>query len=334
MSKSKTAYTLFLVLISFGFTQKFTLSNSINIGYNSNPLRYSAEEIILSSKFLIFNTSLTTKANIFKRNTRFIFSAKNKYYTDIKEKSNYSLSFKVKQPLGNYQYLTFSYNYIDDIYIREYTDVDQGVLDYLYTGSDCYFDYSIVKIDYESPYIKKNYSNNKTKFNISYIYETQYYNKYFTEFDLELKGLKFKLSTNNKKNKYNFLIGFINADNVTLNDHTLSTSYMDRGYKEYHINIYYEHKLENRKRFGILLNNLHRRYTSKITEDQLHIDRKHLDSQISIWHTFFINSIKNKITVKNRERDTNSFYTWVKNLKTFDQYIIEYTVYFNTIGFK
>ena len=41
-----------------------------------------------------------------------------------------------------------------------------------------------------------------SKFNISYIYETQFYNKYFTEFDLELNGMKIKYSNSDKKNKH------------------------------------------------------------------------------------------------------------------------------------
>ena len=208
------------------------------------------------------------------------------------------------------------------------------MLDYLYTGSDCYFDYSIVKIDYESPYIKNNYSNSRTKFNISYIYETQFYNKYFTEFDLELNGMKIKYSNSDKKNKHYISIANITADNLTLNDNTLSTSYMDRGYKEYRITIYFEQNLSYDQRIGFLLTSNNREYSSTIIEDQLHNNRRHMDQQIAIEYSFFPHDIRNKIIFKSRIRDTFSPHEWVQDLKSFKLYSIEYIIYFNKKGFK
>ena len=317
----------------FGFSQTLNFTNNLSISYDSNPLKYSENEGVLSSGYLTYSSALNVKQKIFKRNTRFTLSSKNKYYDKISQKSNYSLYMKAKQSLGNYQYLTFSYNYINNIYLRAYVDYDQGVLDYLYEGTDCYFDYSITSIDYESPIINK-LSKNKVKFNISYIYETQFYNQYFTEFDLELNGVGWKYSSSNRTNKHYISVASIRAENLTANQNTLSTFNMDRGYKEYRTKIYFNHKLKNNNRIALLINYNIRQFTSIFINDKLHKDRKHVDQKFTVEYFFTPNKLKNKITFKSRYRKTHSPYLWVRDLKTFKSYIMEYSIYFNKVGFK
>ena len=324
-------YICFIFCFSFG--ESLSFSNNLSISYDSNPLKYSENEGVLSSKYLTYSSSLTAKQKIFKRNTRFILSFKSKYYNEISQKSNNSLKFKAKQSLGNYQYLTFSYNYIDNIYLRAYVDYEQGVLDYLYKGTDCYFDYSIITIDYESPIIDK-LKRNKVKFNISYIYETQFYNKYFTEFDLELNGIAWKYSSSNRKNKHYISFASIRGENLTANDNTLSTFNMDRGYKEYRAKIYFNHKLKNNNRIGLLINYNYRQFTSSFIDDKLHNKRDHVDGKLTLEYYFTPHKLKNKITFKSRYRKTQSPYQWVEDLKTFKSYILEYSIYFKKIGFK
>jgi len=331
MKNNKYIYIYIAFCLSFCWT--LNLSNSISIAYDSNPLKYSALEEIFSTRYLTYSTSLTTKHKFFKRNTRLIFSLKNKYYDEVSQKSNYSLNFKVKQSLGNYQYLTFSYSYIDDIYLRAYTDADQGVLDYLYTGTDCFFDYSIITLDYESPIINK-YKRNKIKFNLLYINETQFYDKYFTEFDLKLDGMKIKYNGSTRKNKHYISIAKLSAENLTANDNTLSTLGMDRGYNEYRSKIYFHRKLNNNNRIGFFIIYNIREYTSNFIEDKLHNEREHVDKQFSFEYQFKPIRHKNKIAFKSRFRDTTSPYKWVEDLKTFELYSMEYTIYFNKIGFK
>jgi len=326
-------YICFIFCFSFG--ESLSFSNNLSISYDSNPLKYSENEEVLSSRYLTYSSSLTTKQKIFKRNTRFTFSFKNKFYDKISQKSNYSLKFKAKQSLGNYQYLTFSYNYIDNIYLRSYKDADQihYILDYLYTGTDCHFDYSIITVDYESPIINK-LKRNKVKFNISYIYETQFYNKYFTEFDLELNGITWKYSSSNRKNKHYISIASVRGKNLTANDNTLSTFNMDRGYDEYRSKFYFNQKLKGNRNINFSINYNIRIYTSNFIDDELHNQREHIDKKFSIDYYFIPNTLKNKVTFKIRNRKTQSPYQWVEGLKTFKSYIIEYSIYFKKIGFK
>ena len=323
---------LYIFTFCFGLVQSATFSSNFTLGYDSNALKYSISEEVLSSNYIGFSSSLNTKAKIFKKNARFSFSFKNKFYDNTEKKSNYSLAFKLKQSLGQYQFLTFSYSYIDDIYLRMYTDVDQGILDYIYTGTDCYFDYSIVKLDYESPYIVNN--KRKIKFNLNYIYETQFYNQFFTEFDLKLQGVGVKYLNFNKRNKYSVSFQNISADNLTLNDISLSTSYMDRGYDEFRVKTYFEHKFNKFNKIGFTINYNKREYTSILDEDQLHIERTHEDIQFLIEYYYKIGDLKNKVSFKNRNRTTTSPYGWVEDIKTFEVYSINYTIYFKKVEFN
>ena len=242
----------------------------------------------------------------------------NKSFYDVSEKSNYSFGLKFKQPMGDYKYLLFSYKYIDNIYLREYIDVDQGVLDFVYNGTSCSFDYTKLNFEYERPIVNK-----KSKVNFTLIYETQFYNKFFTEFDLEIEGLRFRFSDQFNQHKYSLSISSMNATNLTLNDYTLSTSYMDRGYDEIEFSVTYKY---NKTGFSYKL--FKRSYVSNIVEDQLHLNRNHDEVQYSLWKIFNLNGIKNKLVFKTRKRSTASPYTWVEILKTFDKYNIEHNIYF------
>ena len=159
-----------------------------------------------------------------------------------------------------------------------------------------------MNLDYEFPLL-----NNKSKINISYIYETQFYYRYFTEFDLEINGLKIKYSKNLQKHKYSVLVKYKNAVNVTLNDITLSTSYMDRGYSDTSFNLLYTYK-----QIGVSTYFIKRNYSSNIIEDQLHLNRKHNDREYSFWYSFYLFDVKNKVALKYRKRETSSIYGWVE----------------------
>jgi len=291
-------------------------------GYDNNVLKYSDNENILFSRYVSTQKNLSTKFKILERSTRFNFTLKKNYFIDNDEKSNYSISLKFKQSLGNYKFLDFSYNFINDIYLREYVDVDQGIVNYIYDGTDCDFDFSKYSIGYETPLIR-----NKSKINYYYLYQTQFYNKYFTEFDLELNGFKIRYLNSNKKNKFNVSLTLFDANNISKNDETISTNYMDRGYKEFSCFLSYEYKL-NKKKIGFSINENLRQYSSDLIADQLHYDRNHIDRQISLWYSFnHGNKNKSKFIMKYRERNTSSDYSWVEDLKTFDKLVFEYVIF-------
>lgn len=312
----KKQYLIFNVLFFLSLLYP-DWSTNIKFGYDSNIMKYSDIENPISSNLFQISGSYKTKFDILQRKTRFSIHTKKSIY-ELSEKSNYSYGIKIKQPIGDYRYVSFNYTYIDNIYLREYVDVDQGVVDFIYEGTDCHFDNTKLNLDYQFPILNKN-----SKINISYTYETQFYNRYFTEFDLEIDGLKIKYSTKIKEHKYNISLRYKKATNITLNDITLSTSYMDRGYSETNFILLYRYD-----NMGVSADLTKRNYSSNITEDQLHINRKHDDVIYSFWYYFNIFDVKNKFVLKYRERDTSAMYVWVEQLKTFDKFNIEHSVYF------
>ena len=317
-------YRLYFASIFLFINLVYSLDYKSNyyFGYDNNVLKYSDNENILFSRYISTQKTLSTKFKILERSTRFSFTLKKNYFIDNDEKSNYSISLKFKQPLGNYKFLDFSYNFINDIYLREYVDVDQGIVNYIYDGTECDFDFSKYSIGYETPLIR-----NKSKINYYYLYQTQFYNKYFTEFDLELNGFKIRYLNNNKKNKLNVSLTLFDANNISKNDETISTNYMDRGYTEFSCFLSYEYKLRGNK-MGFSINENLRKYSSSIIADQLHYDRNHIDRQISLWYSFnHGDKNKSKFIMKYRERNTSSDYSWVEDLKTFDKLIFEYVIY-------
>ena len=316
-------------------------NGNIKFGHDTNIMKYSNQENSVSSNMVKLSQAYSGKiSNIFRRETKYKLSIKNSIYT-LSQKSNYSYAIQLKQPLGNYRYLSFNYSYIDDIYLRKYIDVDQGgVFGYIYAYEEmhCYFDNTKINVNYEFPIDFPIMAitvdsdgdlklipavNKKSKISISYLYETQFYNKYFTEFDLEINGVKIKYSNNMNLFRYSISLRSINAENITLNDIMVSTSFADRGYLENSISLSLKYE-----KSGFLLAFNKRTFSSNIIEDHLHYNRTHIDAQYTLWRSFYLFGIKNKIFLKNRVRSTSSNYNWVEDLKTFDKYNLEHVIYF------
>ena len=108
---------------------------------------------------------------------------------------------------------------------------------------------------------------------------------------------------------------------------------MERGYTQNRLKISYEFNVPE-FRMGLSLDNNFRQYSSHVLQDELHNKREHLDQTFSLWFGFKFDELNQKIILSHRMRETESPYKWVEDLKTFNQFIVEYTVYFNNIGFK
>ena len=113
---------LFFLIVFTNLIYSLDYKSNYYFGYDNNVLKYSDNENILFSRYISTQQTLSTKFKILERFTRFNFHIKKNHFFDNNKKSNYSVSLKLKQPLGNYKFLDFSYNYINDIYLREYVD--------------------------------------------------------------------------------------------------------------------------------------------------------------------------------------------------------------------
>ena len=333
-------YLIIFIGLLFSFSQSSTpiyFESYMNLGYDSNPLRLSSNEIDysqdsnlllnganqISSSVLSFYSKFSYHPKIINnRKTKFALSMKVNEYFDHKAKSNTSINFNISQSLGNYESLLFNYYLKPDFYLREYRDTDiivNNFLDIADSLQSAYFSIEKVKIGYQFPL-----RNKKEKMKMELINEKQYYDPNFTEFDLDISGLSVTYT------RPNFLLSISNvkAENSTYLDGFFSTRYMDRGYRQSQLKISYKWNFEHKKELRLFSDIYNRKYSSSIYNDNLHRTRKHIDASYSLSYLFYNQGLKNKLTFTYRKRKTDSDFNWVADLKTFQRYHLTYSVYF------
>ena len=320
----------------------YYLHHDLTLGFDSNPMKLSDNEInesindlflnkySIDTKYIKYSSKVKTSLDIFKRKSKVSLGFKLNYYTELSEKSNYGLYFNFDQPLGRFQNLKFTYSHIPDIFLRQFDDADLvhqflNNITPVEKAEKCYFNLSKATLTYEFPYI-----NRKNKAQLSFFNETHYYNKHFTEFDLDIKGYKIVWKGKIKNNKYGMSLMSNDADNITFLDGNISTIQMDRSYTERGCKITFDKKF---KKFSVELSadNKKRNYSSSLVGDELHYRRNHKDETISVSLKFKINDLNQKIKISSRKRETESPESWVESLKTFERYDLSYTIYFKKI---
>lgn len=336
---------IYLFLISFSIANNFYLVNDLTIGYDSNPMKLSEIELnestndlflnkySVNTKYIKFSSKIKTTLNlfsIFKRKTKVSLGMKLNKYSDLDEKTNFGVYFNSSQPLGKFQTIKFTYTYIPDIFLRQYDDADAihqflNNITIIEKSEKCYFDLSRSSIYYEFPFI-----NRKNKAKLGYYNETQYYNKYFTEFDLDIKGYQISFLGKINNSSYDLSYQFNNAENITFLNGSVSTFRMDRGYKERGFKISLNKKIE-KLAVGLSVDSKKRSFSSDLPSDNLHRSRSHKDKTFSTSLKFKVNKLNHRIKFSLRERTTKSPYNWVEELKTFKRYDLSYTVYFKKI---
>ena len=350
INKNKYLIFLFVASLTLGANRVFypiSTSNSIVLGYDSNPLRLSDNEIseldirpyLLSdayyvySRFFNFNSNIkffskrTLLSYIFgERKTIFDLGHSYKYYIDHPKKNRSSYSLKIDQQLGDYKHLYIDYFLMPNYYLREYEDLDyfissQDILNSRHFSTS--FDIEKITISYQKLI---NNSKNKVKFGL--FNEKQLFDDKFTEFDLDIFGssIQFKLYSYNhnyfsNKRTVTFYFETLKANNFTYLDGLYSTSFMDRSYKQKRFKLSFSQIINKNKSFGTTLDTYNRKNTSVLIDDELHYKRKHLDMTLSVWYK----KNQHKFMLSNRKRITHSPISWVEDLKTFKRIIFTYT---------
>ena len=227
-------FFIFAVLLPRGAVYNaVSLNSSISFGYDSNPLRLSNNEIneLIYSPYLLGDASdvhsrfiqydigfkfFSRKGLLSKifdnKKTIFDFVFSDKTHFENRAKSSYNVSFKIDQQLGNYRHLYFSYFIMPDYYLREYQDGDliidfSDIEDNLLSAR---FNIEKISLAYQRP-IKKKVS--KVKFGL--LYERQLFDKYFTEFDLNISGLFGQINFGDDKDRLMLYYSYQDADNFT-----------------------------------------------------------------------------------------------------------------------
>ena len=235
---------VYLILLSFIFTYEIPISYKyeFSFGYEDNFMRFSDNELNTyhvnnnsNNDYLgdattydsgIIGSSLQIKLspdlnNIYK--TNLITKLKYNYYSSSDLKSYSSFSFRYEIKLASYRWLKFSYSLMPDYYLRTYIDRDLVPNERF----PCTFSNEIIYISYSH----KLYFD-RTWIDYRLIFNNQFYNKYFTEFDSKIIGTEVTLKSKKIKNYYGSL-GFLylKSDNISYDPmKMLESSKMDRSY--------------------------------------------------------------------------------------------------------
>ena len=354
MDQSNSLKFLVLLFIINGFIfgregyKPLSLTTSIILGHDSNPLRLSEDEIMdleerpyllgdasdVYSRFISFNGKFsfysrkTPFALLFKKKTIFNISYTYKHFIDHEEKTSQNISLKIDHQLGGYRHIYINYFLMPNYYLRQYEDLDYIIgidnIEDISRYYSCVFDTEKISLLYQKPLKSK---KNKVKFGV--FYEREIYSKYFTEFDLNIIGRSLKFTFNSNNHNYfkgKRTVAILHerkmAENNTFLNGIVSTSFMDRGYKQSRYKLSFKQIIDEISSFGFILDTYKRNNTSPIENDELHYKRKHTDTTLSMWYR----KNKYKINLSKRKRLSSSPFQWVQDLKTFDRYIITLTV--------
>ena len=317
------------------------LNSEFGYGYDDNYLKLSIPEQVsqlenrlgdskqIDSKIIKSKFTILYMPYIFhNHDTKVDFSISSSKYSSSNLKSYNNYMVKISQHLAPYTWVKFNYSYTPSYYIKSYLQSDPYI-SYSMGGDDympSMFTSEKVSIELTAPIPLLH----RTYFSSKYLYESQYFNSDFNEFDLEINSYYFKIR---KKffNKLSLSIAYMNstADNISFMNGMHSTADKDRSYIQnklymsFSIQKFY---LLNRKiSCGVYSSYEMREFSSSLVNDKLHFKREHSDLTINYWiKRHFNNNFDFKIKAVSRERVTSSPYytegTTVDNFKSFQKF--------------
>ena len=321
---------LLILAISLGFAFSSTPTYykfSYSAGYDNNVLRFSKSEIKESNS----NPSILGGANSFDSflnkfslaTDKTIFIKKNhqvKYnigisktlYSNNINKDYWSGNVQLKYRWGSYKNIKYSFRHLNRFYLRHYIDRDISNDSY----KPCFFSDQKQMLSFSQKV------NKSTWVNLSYISLNRYYDRPFTEFDLDILSYRLKI---NRKFSSKILLSFQiengQANNISYLKTAVSSDF-DRSYKtkEFYVPLIMNDIISYISTLGMSYRIEDRKYIAENTYDPLHAGRSHQDRKIDMWFEKNINDeIKFIFQIRNRLRDTSSSYKWVDNLKSFRQ---------------
>ena len=297
-------------------------------GYDNNVLKLSSvekkdaalEEDVLGgadtfdSHYTRFSMSGLKKIQLAERKKQIQFYAKGNIsnYTQNENRRYWSGNLKATYHWGSYRKLEYSIRHLDSYYIRHYIDRDVST-DEL---ASCSFTDRDQRILVSYPIKRRLWTSGFVS------YTQRYFDKPFTEFDLNIVTTALKISKKFRgfgtiaiEGKYGI------ADNITFGK-TAKASDLDRSYThvEWFVPISYNQNFFGFDNVGFSMRRDIRIYGAETLADPLHSGRSHEEVKWDVWGE---KNLSENLTLKGslryRIRTTNSQFEWVSELKTFDQ---------------
>ena len=297
-------------------------------GYDNNVLKLSSVEKkdaalegdilggadTFDSHYTRFSMSGLKKIQLAERKKQIQFYAKGNIsnYTQNENRRYWSGNLKATYRWGSYRKLEYSIRHLDSYYIRHYIDRDVST-DEL---ASCSFTDREQRILVSYPIKRRLWTSGFVS------YTQRYFDKPFTEFDLDIVTTALKISKKFRgfgtiaiEGKYGI------ADNITFGK-TAKASDLDRSYKhfEWYIPVSYSQGIDVLDEVGISLRLDIRLYGAETMGDPLHSGRSHEEVKWDIWGEKELSeNLTLKGSLRYRKRSTDSRFDWVSKLKTFDQ---------------
>ena len=327
MKLEQYIYIPFFVFLFLNANTPWDYTLSIGSGYDSNVMRFSAEEIenagqrteILgsTSHFDSFVTKLglSVKKDLWALNNKNL-SVGSKFsmssYLDTPEKRYWSGGFNFIYKWGTYKNFKYSINHLDKFYLRHYInkDISNSMLE------ACYFSDRDQSASLTNRFTKNSWGT------LGVGFLQRYYTRPFTEFDLDITYYKARF--NFKLKRFGTLAFQINQGRAESESHlgTLRPSSFDRSYntQELFIPFTIKYRLPFIQSFGFSYRSEKRIYDAEDPNDVLHAGRSHKDKKFSLWFRKNLGEdVSIKLSSRLRSRETDSGYEWVSDLKSFNQ---------------
>ena len=297
-------------------------------GYDNNVLKLSSVEKkdaalegdilggadTFDSHYTRFSMSGLKKIQLAERKKQIQFYAKGNIYnyTQNENRRYWSGNLKATYHWGSYRKLEYSIRHLDSYYIRHYIDRDVSTNEL----ASCSFTDRDQRILVSYPIKRRLWTSGFVS------YTQRYFDKPFTEFDLNIVTTALKISKKFRgfgtiaiEGKYGI------ADNITFGK-TAKASDLDRSYThvEWFVSISYNQNFFGFDNVGFSMRRDIRIYGAETLADPLHSGRSHEEVKWDVWGE---KNLSENLTLKGslryRIRTTNSQFEWVSELKTFDQ---------------
>jgi len=297
-------------------------------GYDNNVLKLSSVEKkdaalegdilggadTFDSHYTRFSMSGLKKIQLAERKKQIQFYAKGNIsnYTQNKNRRYWSGNLKATYHWGSYRKLEYSIRHLDSYYIRHYIDRDVSTNEL----ASCSFTDRDQRILVSYPIKRRLWTSGFVS------YTQRYFDKPFTEFDLDIVTTSLKVSKKFRgfgtiaiEGKYGIV------DNITFGK-TAKASDLDRSYKhfEWFVPVSYNQDFFGFDNVGISMRRDIRIYEAETMGDPLHSGRSHEEVKWDIWGEKELSeNLTLKGSLRYRKRSTDSRFDWVSKLKTFDQ---------------
>ena len=297
-------------------------------GYDNNVLKLSSvekrdaalDESIMGgvetfdSHYARFSLSGQKIIQLADRKKQIQFYAKGNVsnYLQNEYRSYWSGNLKASYHWGSYRKLEYSIRHLDSYYIRHYFNRDVSA-DEL---ASCSFTDREQRLLASYPFKRRLWATGFVS------YTQRYFNKPFTEFDLDIMITALKISKKISGFGTVAIEGkFGVAENITFGK-TAVASGLDRSYKhfEWYIPVSYNIGIAGLDEIGVSLRRDVRQYGAETMGDPLHSGRSHEEVKWDIWGEKELSeNLTLKGSLRYRKRITDSRYNWVSELKTFEQ---------------